>query len=125
MTVDRKQVLSTLWIFVMFNYIYADILMLIVNPAMYQKAAAAMTPVVVLALAILMEIPIAMMLLSRVLPYRANRWANIIAGVESSAFVAVTLRGNVPYYYVFFASLEIACTLFIVWFAWSWRSPQN
>lgn len=42
-TTDRKVVLSTLWIFVMFNYLYADILMRIVHPAIYQKAAAHMS----------------------------------------------------------------------------------
>ncbi len=31
--------------------------------------------------AVLLETAIAMVLLSRVLPYRANRWANIIVGV--------------------------------------------
>ena len=72
-TVDKKMVLSTLWIFVMFNYLYADILVMIVHPTIYQKAAANMSSAVVLTFAALMEIPILMILLSRVLPYRANR----------------------------------------------------
>jgi hypothetical protein len=42
-TRDRKAVLSTLWIFVMFNYLYADLVMMIVNPPIYQKIAARMT----------------------------------------------------------------------------------
>lgn len=121
MSLDRKSLLSTLWIFTMFNYVYADLIMMIAHPAVYQKAAAKMTPGAVLGFAVLMEIPIAMILLSRVLGYRANRWANIIAGLESSAFVAFTLKGTPPPYYVFFCTIEIACTLFIVWYAWSWR----
>jgi hypothetical protein len=40
---DRRAILSTLWIFVMFNYLYADLLMMIINPAAYQKAAAKMS----------------------------------------------------------------------------------
>ncbi len=120
---DRKALLSTLWIFALFNYIYADLVMMIVSPATYQRAAAKMTGTAVLGFAVLMEISIAMVLLSRVLPYRANRWANIIAGLQSTGFVAFTLGGHPPPYYVFFSALEIACTLFIIWYAWAWRIP--
>src|SRR5690348_12390620 len=91
---DRKAILSTLWIFVMFNYVYADIVMMIFNPAVYQKAAASMSEWLVLAFAALMEVAITMVLLSRVLRYKANRWANIIAGVESTAFVTLSLVGG-------------------------------
>ena len=118
---NRKAILSTLWVFVMFNYVYADVVMIIVSPAAYQKIAATMTQGLTLALAILMEVPIAMVLLSRLLSYKANRWANIIAGVESTLFVAVTALGAVPpLFYIFFATIEIGCTLFIVWYAWTW-----
>jgi len=79
-TRDRKVVLSTLWVFVMFNYLYNDLVMMIVNPQLYEKAAARMTAGLVLGFTILVEIFIVMVLLSRVLKYRANRWANIIAG---------------------------------------------
>ena len=36
---DRKMILSTLWIFVMFNYIYLDIAIMNFNPELYQKIA--------------------------------------------------------------------------------------
>lgn len=122
---DRKAILSALWIFVMFNYLYADLVMMIVNPAVYQRAAARMTEGVVLGFTVLMEILIAMVLLSRVLKYRANRWANIIAGVVGTAFVALTLGGRPPAFYIFLSAIEIACTLFIVWYAWTWPPPNN
>ena len=77
--------------------------------------------------AVLVETRIAMVLLSRVLPYQANRWANIIVGVLQTAAVAFSLTG--PFYwnlfYAFFATIEIACTLFIVWYAWTWRQPEK
>jgi uncharacterized protein DUF6326 len=122
---DRKSLFSTLWIFVLLNYIYADLLMMIVNPTIYQRAAAKMTTGTVLGFAVLMEILIAMVLLVRVLPHRANRWANIVAGLIGTAFVAVTLGGSPPPYYVFFSSLEIASTLFIAWYGWTWRIPEG
>ena len=123
---DRKMILSTLWIFVMFNYIYLDIGVMNFNPEMYQKMAAKMTPEIVLGFAALMEIAIAMPLLSRVLKYRANRWANIIAGVVFTAFVALTVfSGNPPLYYLFIATIELATTVFIVWYAWTWPNPEG
>lgn len=122
---DRRVLLSTLWIFVMFNYLYADLVMMIVNPAIYERAATKMTGGVVLGFAALMEILIAMVLLSRILTYKANRWANIIGGIVGTAFVAVTLNARTPAFYLFFSSIEILSTLFIVWYAWTWRDPNN
>jgi hypothetical protein len=119
---DRKAIFSALWIFAVFNYLYADFVIMMVNPSLYQNMVAGMSEWVILGLAVLMEIPIAMVLLSRVLKYRANRWANIIAGIQSTAFVAFTLIGGRPApFYLFFAALEIACTLFIIWYAWTWK----
>ena len=74
-----------------------------------------------------METSIAMVLLSRVLKYRANRWANIIVGTINTAAVSLSLfaTGTMPtLYYMFFAAIEIPCTLFIVWYAWKWRNPE-
>jgi hypothetical protein len=123
-TKDRKAILSTLWIFVMFNYLYADLAMMIFNPGAYQAIAARMSQWVVLGAAALMEILIAMILLSRILKYRANRWANIFAGIVGTVFVAVTLSPRAPAFYIFLSAIEIACTLFIVWYAWTWPNPE-
>lgn len=121
MSQERRSILSALWLFTMLNFIYSDILMIIINPTIYAKAASKMSGPTILIFAVLMEIPIAMVLLSRILPHRINRWANIVAGIESTIFVASTLMGRPPSYYVFFATIEIACTIFIVWYAWTWR----
>jgi drug/metabolite transporter (DMT)-like permease len=73
-----------------------------------------------------METAIAMVLLSRILKYGANRWANIAAGVFHTAFVSWSLFGETPtLFYGFFAAIEIACTLFIVWYAWKWPNPEG
>ena len=127
---DMKVKLSTLWVFVMFNYIYADILTLM-DPAVLKEIITGtvggleMTQGFLLGAAILMEIPIAMVVLSRVLKYRANRWANIIAGTIKTAAVFLSLFVGTPaMYYTFFATIEIACTLLIVWYAWKWVNPE-
>lgn len=131
---DRKVILSTLWIFAILNYAYADIMTLFFNPVLqpeeHQRILSGyvgdirITQGFVLAAAILMETAIVMVLLSRVLPYGANRWANILAGLLHTASVAWSMTGGaVNAFYVFFATIEVVCTLFIVWYAWTWRKP--
>ena len=122
---DKKVIFSTLWIFAVLNYIYADIFYLFFKPEA-QSVAMTTAQGAVFAFAILMETAIAMVLLSRVLKYGVNRWANIIAGLINISLVSWTLFGETPLpFYVFFASIEIACTLFIVWYAWKWRNPEG
>jgi hypothetical protein len=120
---DRKVILSTLWIFALLNMIYADIFTLTFNS---ESQTVTMTEGSVLVFAILMEIAIAMVLLSRVLKYGVNRWANIIAGITQTAFLGYSLVVQTPpLFYMFFATIEIACMLFIVWYAWTWTNPED
>ena len=123
-TISRKAILSTLWIFVVLNYLYGDLAMMIFHADAYQRVVSGMSEVLVLGATVLMEVFIAMVLLSRVLKYRENRWANIVVGVVGTVFVAATLVGKPPPFYIFLSAIEIASTLFIIWFAWTWRDPQ-
>jgi hypothetical protein len=126
---DMKSKLSTLWIFAALNYLYCDVISLM-DPELlplYLRGnvnGLELTPGFLLGAAILIEIPIAMVLLSRVLPYGANRWANIAAGTIMTAVQSATLFVGAPApYYLFFSVIEIATTVLIVWFAWTWREP--
>jgi phosphoglycerol transferase MdoB-like AlkP superfamily enzyme len=117
---DIRVRLSTLWVFMLFNFLYCDV-MAVFDPTLPKD----LTREALLAASFLMEIPIAMVLLSRVLKYGPNRWANIIAGVFMAVVQVSTLFvGSGPTaYYVFFSVIEIACLLFIVWSAWRWAEP--
>ena len=117
-THEVKATLSTLWVFVMLNMVFADIVGLL-NPGTLEEMMA-MKPAqaLLLVFAILLEIPMAMVVLSRVLRYRANRWANIIASVITMLYVIGF--GNTSLTYLFFAAIEVACLVFIVWYAWTW-----
>jgi len=67
----------------------------------------------------------ALVLLSRVLEYRANRWTNVAAGSVMTVVQCLTLVLTPPAgYYIFFSIIEIACTAFIVWYAWTWPRPE-
>jgi len=120
---NPKVLLSTLWLFAMLTYTYGDVVTLM-DPI--KHGSIELTEGFLLFGSILMMIPISMVLLSRVMKYRANRWANIIAGAFMTAFLTVTLFVAVPTtYYAFFSAIEIASTLFIVGYAWKWRNPED
>jgi len=69
------------------------------------------------------SLAIAMVLLSRVLTYRANRRANIIAGAATIAFVIG--GGSTAVHYLFLATIEIACMALIIRYAWKWADPEG
>ena len=129
---DAKATLSTLWVFVLFNYLYCDVLGMM-DKAMLrgylegEVGGIHVTGGFLLAAAILMEIPIAMVLLSRLLPYRANRWANIAAGAFMTMVQFSTLFfGTSPTgYYIFASVVEIGATAAIVWYAWNWQQAVS
>jgi uncharacterized protein DUF6326 len=74
--------------------------------------------------AVLVETAIPMVLLSRVSKYKANRWANIVVGAINTVAVLASLLVATPaLYYLFFAVIEIATTLTVIWYAWTWRNP--
>ena len=74
---------------------------------------------------ILMQISMIMVVLSRVLSYKTNRWANIIAGsVTTAVQVASLTLGTSTMYYWFFSIFENTATVLIVWLAWTWRHPE-
>ena len=126
---DMTVKLSTLWIFASLSYVYCDVISLMDPELLKQYLAGnvnglAFTPGFLLGAAILIEIPISMVLLSRVLNYTANRWTNIAAGTVMTAVQALTLFvGRPAPYYLFLSILEIAATALIVWYGWKWRKP--
>ena len=118
--------LSTLWVVVMFNMVFADILTFITPGALQElwagQAGVQITPGLLLGFAILLEIPIAMIFVSRVLKRGPNRWANTAAAVVTTAFVVG--GGSLTPHYVFFAAVEIACMALIVWSVWTRRGSE-
>lgn len=124
--------LSTLWLFALLNYLYCDIVSLMDSGLLQQYLTGKVGGLNInqgflLGASVLMEIPIAMILLSRVLGYKANRTANLIAGSIMTIVQVLTLFvGTSPAnYYLFFSVIEIACTALIVWLAWKWANPDQ
>ncbi len=122
---DIKVKLSTLWLIVMLNMIFADILTFITPGVLSEMMTGRagelkITEGILLVFAILLEIPIAMVFLSRVLKYGHNRIANIVSGVITILFVVV--GGSLYLHYIFFASIEVFCMLLIIWYAAHWKN---
>lgn len=122
---DTKVLLSTLWIAVMVNMLKADILSLFIPGAAEEVAKTAASsgasiPQLMLVGAIIGQLAIAMIVLSRVLKHRINRWANIVVGLVIIAYI---WGGMVTYpHYIFIAAVETICLLLIIGIAWRWRS---
>ena len=125
MSIEEK--ISTLWIVVMFNMAFADILgfmfpdFLEILETGYADGIQ-ITQGSMLVAAIFLEIPISMIFLSRALKYRANRRANIIASVITIVFVIG--GGSLALHYIFFATIEVLCMSLIIWYAWKWPNPE-
>ncbi|MBK8618819.1 MAG: hypothetical protein IPN96_17250 [Anaerolineales bacterium] len=124
---DTKVILSTLWIVVMINMWKADILSLFI-PGVVEEVArtsvstGASIPQLMLIGAIMGQLGIAMIILSRVLKYGINRWANIVVGIVTIAYV---WGGAAAYpHYIFIATVETLCLLLIIWFASTWRNVE-
>lgn len=127
-----KMRLSTLWIFAILNYLYADV-MSTMDPSVLEKLLSGsvgsiqITPGFLLGAAVLMETAIVMVLLSRLLDYGPNRVLNIVAGAIHTAAVASSMFVDGPPdgYYIFFGAIEIGTTIAIIWLAWTWRRPTE
>jgi len=129
---DTKERLSVLWIFALLNYLYADVVALFAI-AGTRHSFQALSPWALMGSAVLMEIPIAMILASRLLSFRANRLANIIAGglvTFVNAFLTYVPPlagwGKPPAFpeYLFFATIETVATSVIIWQAWTWSGLE-
>jgi len=123
---DTKVLLSTLWVVVMINMLKADILSLYIPGTIDELVKfAGETPITQMMLggAIMMEISIVMIILSRVLNYSANRWTNIITAMITIVFVIG--GGSLYPHYIFIVTVEVICLLLIIWNAWKWSNPEG
>ena len=125
---DTKVLLSTLWIAVMINMLKADILSLFIPGAAEEVARTAVStgasiPQLMLVGAIMGQLGVAMIILSRMLKYGVNRWVNIVVSIVTIAYI---WGGMASYpHYIFIASVETLCLLLIIGFAWTWRNPES
>jgi hypothetical protein len=130
-SVSRGMLLSSLWIFAMFNYLYADVMCgmdsrLLAGYLAGRVNGLDMTPTFLLFGAILMETAMVMVFLPRILPRNANRIANIVAGIIHTVAAGGSLfvgSGPEPYY-AFCVAFEMPTTIAIIIIAATWKKEN-
>ena len=120
---DTKTKLSLLWIVIMINMIYNDIFSIIVEMVNGKTLDIPGDVTVVMAIAaIITNIPIFMILLSRVLNYKVNRILNITAGFFTIIYIIG--GGDTAPHYIIIASIETILAIIIIVTAWKWEKEQ-
>lgn len=129
--IDRRVIISGVWIFVVLNYIYADIFIILgghgaSTPEEAELVNTLSSPGIFIFFAFYLQMAMAMIVLSRSLKYSLNRWLNIIIatlhvlGGLASLFVVTN-----AIYYIYYVIVEIIALLFIIWYAWSWKEALH
>ncbi|MCJ7701721.1 MAG: DUF6326 family protein [Anaerolineales bacterium] len=117
--------LSALWVALMLTYLLGDVLRIFsgdfnageigdmqISQGMY------------LGMAILMVIPVVMVFLSLTLPYKANRWANIIFAIFFFGFNLIGLPTYPSAYDQFLILVGLGFNVLTVWYAWRWPNQE-
>ncbi|PKM94616.1 MAG: hypothetical protein CVU84_08850 [Firmicutes bacterium HGW-Firmicutes-1] len=120
--------LSKLWIFLSLNYILCDLLsnmeMSVIRGLVEGNIAGIpMTEGFLLLAGISLEIPILMVVLSIILPYKANRRMNIGAGILMIIYQlgSFFVGSDVILHYMFFSAVEILGNASIIVLALKWK----
>ncbi len=115
--INPKILLSTLWVFILFNMILRDLHEFPTEGYVEHIMLLKLSEEAMLFYAFIVETPILMILLSRLLKANANRWANTIAVIVSSLGILYTLpTGHLDEY--FFATANAIAFFWILRTAW-------
>ncbi len=118
---DTRIKLSTLWIVLLFNLIFADILSIIVELVeknTFDIIGEVKTTMAIAA--IITNIPILMIYFSRQLSYKLNRHLNVTAAFITLVYVVG--GGSLSPHYLIIVSIEIMLLTIIIATAWRWKS---
>ena len=121
---DMKVKLSTLWIVVLINMIFADIFSIMVELVNKDTLNIPGDVKTIMAIAaIVTNIPILMIYFSRILEYNANRIINIIAAILTILYV-IGGGDTTPHYFII-ASIEVILLIMILVYSIKWKNEVN
>jgi hypothetical protein len=120
---NRRDVLSSLWIFVLFNMLFRDVHEFARPGWIEELMSMDVAEGLLLASGVVLTMFISMIVLSRVLPLRGARWGNLIV----SAIAIVSMIANPPGDLddIWFFAVEVLALLAIVGLAWTWRQEGS
>lgn len=122
--IDTRVRLSTMWIVVMINMIFADIFSIIVeivHKSSFNDIPGEVKTVMAIA-AIVTNIPIMMIYFSRTLSYKINRITNIIVAILTIIYV-VGGAALTPHYFII-AAIEVIFMIMIIIYAAKWKNEE-
>ena len=113
--------LSGIWVSLMLTYLLGDVLRIFSGDFdSGQVGGMQVSQTMYLFMAILMVIPVLMVFLSLTLPYKINRWCNIIFAAFFFLFNLVGLPTYPSAYDQFLIVVGLLFNLLTVWYAWKW-----
>lgn len=127
--INVKLIISSLWVAVMFCYVYGDYIQIyvpgILADAMEVTAAKEGIEIEFFAVALLMSIPSLMIFFTLVLKPNINRWLNIIIPVLYIILLVAVNLETTWIYYLYLTVIEILLSITTVWYAWNWPKAQQ
>lgn len=127
--INVKLIISSLWVAVMFCYVYGDYIEVYVPGVLAEAIEVTQDKEGIqlgfFAVALLMSIPSVMIFLTLVLKPTINRWLNIvIPTVYIALLVAVNLEATWVFY-LYLTAIEILLSISTVWYAWNWPKTEQ
>ena len=116
--IKPQTLLSTLWIFILFNMLLRDLHEFPTEGYIEELMALKLSDPTMLLYGFIVEIPILMVILSRILKDRANKWANIVAASIAMLGIASTLP-TADLDDIFFALINVGALLTVMRTAWT------
>lgn len=122
--IKPQTLLSTLWIFILFNMLLRDLHEFPTEGYIEELMSLKLSDQAMLLYGFIVEIPILMVLLSRILTNKANRWANIVAASIAMLGIASTLP-TADLDDIFFAVINVGALLIVLRTAWQLPVPHE
>lgn len=122
--IKPQTLLSTLWIFILFNMIFRDLHEFLADGYIEEMMSLKISETSLLFYGFILEIPILMVLLSRILNDKANKWVNLIAASIIMLGILSTLP-SADMDDVFFTIINSAAFAAIIHTAWKLPSLES
>ena len=121
--IEPRALISTLWIFILFNMLLRDLHEFPTEGYIEELMALKLSDPTMLLYGFIVEIPILMVLLSRILKDSVNKWANIVAAGIAMLGIASTLP-TADLDDLFFALINVGALLAVMRTAWRLAVPE-
>ncbi|WP_108803890.1 DUF6326 family protein [Aquimarina sp. Aq107] len=121
---DPKVLLSTLWIVILFNMIIRDLHEFLRDGYMEEMMTLEIPEITMLVYGVIAQIPILMILLSRVLKETLNKWYNTVAAFITSLGLLSTLP-TADMDDVFFVIIQNILLVIVLRIAWKLTADDN